>query len=174
MKLVKNSSFILAICLIFTGCILEEINSNLAGVWNCTETSEIFLKSTKGTSIFDVVFKQDAENLSKYYIENIKNPKIILPRVDDYDSNVFHIFPILCETRDELQNYLIENGVQTLIHYPIPPHLQECYQSNFNLQITNCNLKISERIHNEELSLPISPVMSLEEAKIVVDLINKF
>ena len=71
MKLVKNSSFLLAICLIFTGCILEEINSNLAGVWNCTESSEIFLKSTKGTSIFDVVFKQDAENLSKYYIENI-------------------------------------------------------------------------------------------------------
>lgn len=114
------------------------------------------------------------KEIAKYYIEQIKNPKIILPKVDDYDSNVFHIFPILCEQRDELQNYLTENGVQTLIHYPIPPHQQECYQSNFNLQITNCNLKISERIHNDELSLPISPVMSLEEVKIVVELINKF
>ena len=114
------------------------------------------------------------KEIAKYYIENIKNPKIILPKIDDCNSHVFHIFPILCEQREELQNYLTENGVQTLIHYPIPPHLQECYQSNFNLQITNCNLKISERIHNEELSLPISPVMSLEEAKIVVELINKY
>jgi len=70
-KIVKNTFFVLAICLFFAGCVLEEINPNLAGVWHCTETSEIFLKSTKGTSIFDVVFKQDAENLSKYYIENI-------------------------------------------------------------------------------------------------------
>ncbi|MFV0501424.1 MAG: DegT/DnrJ/EryC1/StrS family aminotransferase [Bacteroidales bacterium] len=114
------------------------------------------------------------KEIAKYYIENIKNPKIILPKVEDYNSHVFHIFPILCEQREELQNYLTENGVQTLIHYPIPPHLQECYQSNFNLQITNCNLKISERIHNEELSLPVSPVMSLDDAKIVVELINKF
>lgn len=114
------------------------------------------------------------KEIAKYYIENIKNPKIILPKIDDYNSHVFHIFPILCQQRNELQNYLTENEVQTLIHYPIPPHLQECYQSNFNLQITNCNLKISERIHNEELSLPISPVMTIDEAKIVVDLINKF
>lgn len=114
------------------------------------------------------------KEIAKYYIENIKNSKIILPKVNDYDSNVFHIFPILCEQREELQNYLIENGVQTLIHYPIPPHQQECYESNFNLQITNCNLKITERIHNQELSLPISPVMSLKEAMIVVELINKF
>lgn len=114
------------------------------------------------------------KEIAKYYIENIKNPKILLPKEVDYNSHVFHIFPILCEQREKLQDYLTENGVQTLIHYPIPPHKQECYQSNFNLQITNCNLKISERIHNEELSLPISPVMSFEEAKIVVELINKF
>lgn len=114
------------------------------------------------------------KEIAKYYIENIKNPKIILPKIDDYNSHVFHIFPILCEKREDLQNYLTENGVQTLIHYPIPPHKQECYKSNFNLQITNCNLKISERIHNEELSLPISPVMNLDEAKIVVELINKY
>lgn len=114
------------------------------------------------------------KEIAKYYIENIKNPKIILPRVDDYDSHVFHIFPILCQQRDELQNYLTENGVQTLIHYPIPPHKQECYQSNFKLQFLNFKFEITEKIHNEELSLPISPVISLEDAKIVVELINKY
>ncbi len=114
------------------------------------------------------------KEIAKYYIENIKNPKIILPKVNDYDSNVFHIFPILCEQREELQNYLTENEVQTLIHYPIPPHLQECYQNNSKLKTQNSKLSITERIHNEELSLPISPVMSLEEAKIVVEFINKF
>lgn len=113
------------------------------------------------------------KEIAKYYIENIKNPKIILPKVDDYNSHVFHIFPILCTQRDELQNYLTENGVQTLIHYPIPPHLQECYQTS-NLKNLNSQLGITEQIHNEELSLPISPVLSFEEAKVVVDLINKF
>ncbi|HBN05435.1 MAG TPA: aminotransferase, partial [Bacteroidales bacterium] len=77
------------------------------------------------------------KEIAKYYIENIKNPKIILPKVNDYDSNVFHIFPILCEQREELQNYLTENEVQTLIHYPIPPHLQECYQNNSKLKTQN-------------------------------------
>ncbi len=114
------------------------------------------------------------KEIAKYYIENIKNPKIILPKIVDYNSHVFHIFPILCETRDELQNYLTENGVQTLIHYPIPPHKQECYQTNSKFKIQNSKLQITERIHNEELSLPISPVMSLEDAKVVVELINKF
>ena len=114
------------------------------------------------------------KEIAKYYIENIKNPKIILPKVDDYDSNVFHIFPILCQQRDELQNYLTENGVQTLIHYPIPPHQQECYQSNFKLQFLIFKFEITERIHNEELSLPISTVISFDEAKIVVEFINKF
>lgn len=114
------------------------------------------------------------KEIAKYYIENLKNPKIILPKVDDYNSHVFHIFPILCEQRDELQNYLTENEVQTLIHYPIPPHLQECYQSNFKLQFLIFKFEITERIHNEELSLPISPVISFDEAKIVVELINKY
>jgi len=111
--------------------------------------------------------------IAKYYIENIKNPKVILPKVDDYNSHVFHIFPVLCKQRDELQNYLTENVVQTLIHYPIPPHLQECYRTS-NLIIPNTKLGITERIHNEELSLPISPVLSVEEAEAVVELINKF
>lgn len=113
------------------------------------------------------------KEIAKYYIENIHNPKIVLPKVVDYNSHVFHIFPILCKQRNELQNYLTENGVQTLIHYPIPPHLQECYQAS-NLKVQNTKLSITEQIHNEELSLPISPVISMEEAKIVIELINKY
>jgi len=113
------------------------------------------------------------KEVAKYYIDNITNEDIILPKIKDWNSHVFHIFPILCEKRDKLQKYLLDNGVQTLIHYPIPPHKQECYQiSNLKSQISN--LKITERIHNEELSLPISPVMTIEEAKVVVDLLNKF
>lgn len=130
------------------------------------------------------------KDIAKYYINNIKNQLIILPRVDDYNSNVFHIFPILCKQRDKLQNYLTENGVQTLIHYPIPPHLQECYLNSglknkgqeprnyevmrAQLKVNSEKLEITELIHNEELSLPVSPVLSMEEAMIVVEIINKF
>ena len=126
------------------------------------------------------------KEIAKYYINNIKHKDIITPNVKDFSSNVFHIFPILCSKRDELQKYLLNNGVQTLIHYPIPSHLQECYLNSEKvkskrekvgggeLKITNCNLQITERIHKEELSLPISPVMTMEEAKVVVELINKF
>lgn len=113
------------------------------------------------------------KEIAKLYIESIKNPKIILPKKVDYNSHVFHIFPLLCEQREELQNFLTENNIQTLIHYPIPPHSQECYK-NLNLKPNTLNLSVTERIHNEELSLPISPVMSLEEAKVVVELINKY
>lgn len=85
------------------------------------------------------------------------------------DNNVYHLFPILCSRRDELQQYLSEHGVQTLIHYPIPPHLQECYQAFAHLK-----LPITELIHAEELSLPISQVMTLEEAQEVVGWVNRF
>ena len=85
------------------------------------------------------------------------------------DNNVYHLFPILCSRRDELQQYLSEHGVQTLIHYPLPPHLQECYQAFAHLK-----LPITEQIHAEELSLPISQVMTLEEAQEVVEWVNRF
>ena len=85
------------------------------------------------------------------------------------ESNVVHIFPILSSRRDELQQYLKENGVGTMIHYPIPPHLQECYQAFAHLK-----LPITELIHAEELSLPISQVMTLEEAQEVVEWVNRF
>ena len=124
-------------------------------------------------AVLDVKLKHlDEDNahrqaIAAYYYENIKNPLLKLPlRLNDA-QNVYHIFPVFCERRDELQAYLTENGVQTLIHYPIPPHKQKCY-SEWN----EMELPITEKIHREELSLPISPVLTMEEAKQVVELLN--
>lgn len=109
------------------------------------------------------------QEIAKYYYEHINNPKILLPiRLDD-ENNVYHIFPVLCEQRDALQKHLTDNGVQTLIHYPIPPHKQECYK-----EWNDKSLPITEKIHNQELSLPISPVMTIEEAAEVVKVVNAF
>lgn len=109
------------------------------------------------------------QEIAKYYYDNINNPLVKLPvRLKD-DNNVYHIFPILCERRGELQQYLSENGVQTLIHYPIPPHKQECYK-----EWNGFSLPITEQIHNQELSLPISPVLKMIEVQQVVTIINSF
>lgn len=94
---------------------------------------------------------------------------ISLPSLLPSQGNVYHIFPILCTHRDALQEYLSSHGIQTLIHYPIPPHQQECYQ-----EWSSQSYPITERIHREELSLPISPVMTMEEAEEVVREIEKF
>ncbi len=107
--------------------------------------------------------------IAAFYYDNIKNPLLKLPlRLNDA-QNVYHIFPVFSERRDELQAYLTENGVQTLIHYPIPPHKQKCY-SEWN----GMELPITEQIHREELSLPISPVMTIQDAGRVVELLNKW
>ena len=109
------------------------------------------------------------KQIAKYYIENITNQQVITPRVNDWDSHVFHLFPIRCRQRDKLQEYLLENRIQTIIHYPIPPHKQECY-----IEWNNLSLPITEQIHNEELSLPISPVMNEEEYHYIVNIINEW
>lgn len=109
------------------------------------------------------------KQVAKYYIDHITNPEIITPIVKDWDAHVFHIFTIRCKRRDELQKYLTENGVQTIIHYPIPPHKQECYK-----EWNNLSFPITEQIHNEELSLPMSPVIKEEDVEMVIKLLNKF
>lgn len=106
---------------------------------------------------------------AKIYLDNITNPNVILPKINDFDSNVFHIFPILCIKRDLLQQYLTENQVQTIIHYPIPPHKQECYHQKYHL-----HLPITELIHNNEISLPISHIIKEDEIQKIIYLINKF
>jgi dTDP-4-amino-4,6-dideoxygalactose transaminase len=102
------------------------------------------------------------------YIEGIDNPAMILPSQQN-KNHVWHVFVIRCEQRDALQNYLAENGVQTLIHYPIPPHRQQAYE-----EWNNLSYPISEKIHKEVLSLPISPVLKLESIIKIVELCNKF
>lgn len=117
----------------------------------------------------------DAENsrrreIAKRYIAEIKNPNIILPENPANEAeHVWHVFIIRTAAREKLQNYLTENGVQTLIHYPIPPHKQEAYKKWNDL-----SFPISEKIHEEVLSLPISPVMSDDEVSEIIQVINKF
>ena len=111
------------------------------------------------------------QQVAKMYYEGIKNPLIILPERLPDAQNVYHIFPILCTKRDELQAYLKQNGVETLIHYPIPPHKQECYATaawNVGLQ-----LPITEQIASQELSLPIGPTISAEDVQYIIETINR-
>jgi dTDP-4-amino-4,6-dideoxygalactose transaminase len=109
---------------------------------------------------------QRRQAIADYYINNVKHPEILLPTPS---QSVYHIFPILCERRDELQQYLKENGVETMIHYPIPPHKQACYK-----EWNDLSFPITERIHRQELSLPCHPVMKQEEADQIVSLLNRF
>jgi dTDP-4-amino-4,6-dideoxygalactose transaminase len=117
----------------------------------------------------------DAENetrrqIADYYTENIKNERIILPTPTEHkDSHVQHLFVIRTKQRDKLQTYLAENDIQTQIHYPVPPHKQECYKKWNSL-----SFPVTEKIHNEVLSLPISQVMNKEEIEKIVRTVNSF
>lgn len=112
---------------------------------------------------------QHRKDMAKLYINGIKNPLITLPDTLPDEQNVFHLFPILCERRDELQEYLKEQGIGTVIHYPIPPHKQECYK-DWN----NISLPITESLANKELSLPIGPTITAKEVETIIKLINDF
>jgi dTDP-4-amino-4,6-dideoxygalactose transaminase len=116
----------------------------------------------------------DAENqhrreIAKYYLNHIENQKILLPKYDKELNHVFHLFVIRTQNREELQSYLLANGVESLIHYPVPPHRQKAMH-----QWNDLSLPITEKIHNEVLSLPISPVMTLAEADFVCNMINQY
>jgi len=110
------------------------------------------------------------KEIAERYITEIKNPKIVLPdNPKDRAEHVWHIFIVRTEEREVLQRYLTEKSIQTLIHYPIPPHKQEAYKDWNGL-----SFPLTEKIHNEVLSLPISPVMSDEEVSSVIQMINEF
>jgi dTDP-4-amino-4,6-dideoxygalactose transaminase len=123
----------------------------------------------------------DAENkrrreIAQYYCDNIVNPSIILPKTTHCSlpivhcpSHVWHLYVVRTHERERLQAYLTAQGIQTLIHYPIPPHKQEAYKE-WNTQ----SYPLTEQIHKEVLSLPISPVMSNEEVKKVVEVLNGY
>jgi len=117
--------------------------------------------------------------IAAYYLENIaplsspKGDTNVLKRNEApsgvVEGSVWHVFPVLCEQRDALQAYLAENGVQTMIHYPIPPHKQACYADWHDL----C-LPITERIHAQELSIPCHQAMTDAEVERVAEIINNF
>ncbi|WCD82147.1 DegT/DnrJ/EryC1/StrS family aminotransferase [Pseudomonas sp. TUM22785] len=109
--------------------------------------------------------------LANFYISEITNPAIQLPSIDNVHSlsHVWHLFVIRCKLRAELQEHLSKNGVQTLIHYPIPPHKQHAYHAWNNL-----SFPLTEEIHNSVLSLPIGPTLSISEARVVVSACNSF
>lgn len=107
--------------------------------------------------------------ISKYYRENIKNQKIILPETYDEKSHVWHIFAIRTENRDDFQKYLTEKEIQTIIHYPTPPHKQGAYK-----EWNDLSLPITEEIHRTIISLPISPVMTNDEIEKVVEVVNGY
>ncbi len=127
------------------------------------------------SSILRIKLKHiDEENtrrreIARIYLSQINNKEIILPVVKDFESNVFHIFPVRCSHRDRLQQYLMENGIETLIHYPVPPHRQECFRNrHFG------SFPITEKIHAEVLSLPMSPILTDKEVNLISEIITKF
>ena len=107
--------------------------------------------------------------VANYYLDNISNSKIILPKVREQKGHVWHLFVIRTSKREELQKYLLEKGIQSLIHYPIPPHKQEAYKEFSALDLT-----ITEKIHKEVLSIPLSAVMTENDCLEVVKAINNF
>ena len=111
---------------------------------------------------------QRRKQIAKAYLEGINNPHITLIKDNDRD-NVYHIFPILCPSRNRLQQYLKDNGIETMIHYPIPAHQQEAYKE-WNEQ----HYPITEFIHQQELSLPCNPTMTDEEVYQIIDSLNMY
>ena len=107
--------------------------------------------------------------IARRYRERNNNPFVTLPATSTGEDNVFHLFPVFTEFRDELQEYLKNKDIQSLIHYPVPPHLQQCYK-----EWGNPSLSVTEKIHRQELSLPISPVMEENEVEIVIEAVNSW
>ena len=132
-------------------------------------------------AILDVKLKHLDEDIrlrqqvADFYYEHISNPLVILPKRLPHDENVYHLFPILVKNgkRDALHDYLAENGVGTVIHYPIAPHKQECY-ANESWNTPQLSLPITESLADEELSLPMSPCLMKEQVEYVVKCINEF
>ena len=108
-------------------------------------------------------------SIAKRYLSEIKNDKIALPFWDLSENHVFHLFVIRTENRDNLQDYLTQNNIQMVIHYPIPPHKQKAF-----LEWNNLSFPITEKIHNEVLSLPISPVLTDDEVSFVIEILNRY
>ena len=107
--------------------------------------------------------------IASRYLSEINNKKVVLPSWDKSTNHVFHLFVIRTKNRQELQQYLHQNGIETIIHYPVPPHKQSALTAYNNL-----SFPITEQIHDEVLSLPISPILTNEEVDLIVKIINQY
>jgi len=112
--------------------------------------------------------------IARYYSENIKNDRLELPGSGDNQpifngSHVFHLYVVRCQHRDHFRNFLEERGIETLIHYPIAPHMQAAYK-----ELSHLSLPLSEKIHSEVISLPIDPCLTSEQKRVVVDACNSY
>lgn len=118
---------------------------------------------------------QKRREIARYYVENIRNSVLILPVTDDKIkitanlSHVWHLFVIRSQWRDKLKQYLSEQDIQSVIHYPVPPHKQVAYK-----ELSNEVLPITEKIHQELLSIPMSPVMEYSDIEYITAILNKF
>ena len=127
------------------------------------------------TTVSLIKLKQlDSENefrrsMAKRYLSEIKNDKIVMPSWDLSQNHVFHLFVIRTSNRIDLQNYLKENGIETMIHYPIPPHKQKAL-SNWN----NLSFPITEKIHNEVLSIPLNSGLKASELQHIITTLNNY
>lgn len=161
----------------------DELATTIRALANYGSTKKYVFKYTGRNSrldeiqaaVLDVKLKYLVEDnahrklVGNYFYDHINNPLITLPdRLPD-SQNAYHLFPILCEKRDALHDYLEKNGVGTIIHYPIAPHKQECYK-----EWNGMSLPITEYVADHELSLPIGPTITIDEVRYVVDLINRF
>tara|TARA_E500000331_G_scaffold182672_1_gene176024 strand:- start:15152 stop:16255 length:1104 start_codon:yes stop_codon:yes gene_type:complete len=108
-------------------------------------------------------------SIASFYLENINNSETILPIVNVEKEHVWHLFVVRVKERKKFQNYLIKNGIETIIHYPIPPHKQLAYKE-FNKK----SFPITEKIHNEVISLPIDPYLKVDELEHIVRVINLY
>ena len=112
---------------------------------------------------------QKRREVAKRYLSEIKNEKINLPFYDGSENHVFHLFVIRTENRENLQQYLLKNNIETLIHYPIAPHKQQAMND-----FSHLSFPITEKIHNEVLSIPISPILTDEEVTYIINILNNY
>lgn len=107
--------------------------------------------------------------IAELYIRNIKNNKITLPNITDFQGHVWHLFVVRTNNRENLQKYLLENGIETLIHYPIPIHQQKAFK-----EYSHLHLPITDKIHREALSIPLNPLLSDEDVSKIVEKLNLY
>jgi len=119
-------------------------------------------------NFLDKINKRRRDNARKY-LKNINNPKIILPVIKAFDHHVFHQFVIKTSARNRLKKYLYENGIETIVHYPLPPHKQEAYR-----EWNNLNLPVTEKIYREILSIPVREDLTADDTDKIIETLNKF